>query len=305
MPELSVNMPMSGDSARLWHIWGTSSRSWDHLQTLHCAPQLHQSQPFHKKGPNRDDAILLSPKSKANRNIQNLNHNFTADLLFWSQHTVTAPESCILYLEIAICEMSCYFRRGWLGNRINLNFLPPGYSSQAIQQSSINNSIVLWWPGAAFSLLAFWCHAAAQEDPHGEAGINPFKTKGVIQLGDRSMVEADSKKVIKAGKFCTSTCAVILQAGTPLMRWLDSSLCSIPDRDSTEQSPLNHGSMDGNLLRWAQSVGAFWDLHRDHAVCILPPETMRGTAIMGFMSLLENRPTQYHSGKTAGFPGKF
>ena len=119
MPELSVNMPMSGDSARVWHIWGTCSRSWGHLQTLHCAPQLHQSQPLkiiHKKGPNRDDATLLSPKSNANWNIQNLNHNFTADLLIWSQHTVIAPESCVLYLEIAICEMSCYFRRAWLGN---------------------------------------------------------------------------------------------------------------------------------------------------------------------------------------------
>lgn len=187
--------------------------------------------------------------------------------------------------------MSCYFRRGWLGN-IGLTWTSclqdthhgPWYNRAPL-------TTVLWWPGAPCSLLAFWCHAAAQEDAHWEVGINPSKTKRIIQVGDRSMAEADSKKVIKVGKFCVSPCAVILQAGIPLMRWLTSPVFSIPDRDSTEQSPLDHGSMDGNLLKWAQSAGAFWDLHRDHVVCSLPAETVQGTVIMGFMSLLENRPT--------------
>jgi len=54
-----------------------------------------------------------------------------------------------------------------------------------------------------------------------------------IQLGDTSTAEADSKKVIKLGKFCTFPCAVILQAGIPL-RWLSSSGFYTPGRDSAE-----------------------------------------------------------------------
>lgn len=130
-----------------------------------------------------------------------------------------------------------------------------------IQQSSINSSIVSWWPGTTHNLQACCCHAAVQEDAYGQAGINPFKTKGIIKLGEMSLVEADSKKVTEVGKFCTSPCAVILQAGIALMRWLSSSVFSIPDGRQNWTGSWIHGwqfakasSVCRSFLRFTQII---------------------------------------------------
>lgn len=102
--------------------------------------------------------------------------------------------------------MFCYFKSGWPGNTwLTWNWFCLQDTQHRPRPNRAPLPRVLCCNGQdqLTSHLSFWSHVAAQENAHGKGGINPFKTKGMIQLWHKSVEEADSKKVIKVGKFCT------------------------------------------------------------------------------------------------------